>query len=164
VVLVPFVSCMKFFGFRVEILQTQCMTHCIVLAQQEVQRQTSVRRRKGCYKEQTGTVSILLETQEIVFSLLESLLDFTKNTKLQCQTLHQIFALSLLHCSSFVPRHISATQAYFILFVLFFHVFTASYILIVRILSALFDSNLLFLCILSGFHFCVPYFVHHVLR
>jgi hypothetical protein len=62
---------MKFFGFRVEILQIQCMTHCTVLAQLGVQRQTSVRRRKGCYREQAEMVSILLETQEIVFSLLE---------------------------------------------------------------------------------------------
>lgn len=110
---------MKLYGFRVETLRTQCMTHCTVLAQQEVRQQTSVRRRKVCYSEQIEMVNTPLETQEIVLSLLESLLGFRKNTKLQCQTLHQIFALSLLHCGSFVPCHITATQAFSIFLCVF---------------------------------------------
>jgi len=61
---------MKFYS-RVETLQTQCMTHYTVLAQQGVPQQTSVRRRKGCYSNQTKMVSTPWETQEIVFSLVE---------------------------------------------------------------------------------------------
>jgi hypothetical protein len=116
---------MKFLDSRVETLQTQYMTHCTMLAQQEVQQQTSARRRKVCYSEQTKMANILWKIQEMVFSLLESLLGFKKNTKLQCQTLHQRFSLSLLHSSSFVPFHVLIAQAFPSVFV-FFHVYTAS--------------------------------------
>jgi hypothetical protein len=116
-------SCMEFLDSRVETSQTQFMTRSIVSAQREVQLQTSVRRRKGCYNEQTKMASTPWETQGIVFSLSENFLGFRKNTKLQCQTLHQIFALSLLHCSSSVPFHVVATQTFSFMFVYVFPYF-----------------------------------------
>lgn len=144
---------MKLFDSRVETLQTQYMTHCTVLAQQGVQQQTSVRRKRVCYSEPTKTANILWKTQEMVFSLLESLLDFRKNTKLQCQTLHQIFSLSLLHCSSSVPFHVLTTHAFSSVFV--FPSFTANFIWIDMLFASFYND-------LPVFYFCIAHFLYHL--